>query len=259
MSNKPTFVFVPGAWHTASIWEKVTSLLDIQGYRSSSVTLPSTDGDPDATFHDDVQAVRDAILSETNQGHNVIVAVHSYGGHVGESALEAVPTTKNPGPEPEPTNGKVIGIAMMATGFNLPGKAFMDGLGGQPPPAWRADAESGLAVFTDDPPPAELFYHDLPVPEAEEWSSRLTSQSLKALFEGGEYAYAGWKDVPCWFLMTTEDRALPVCVQRMLVGMAREAGGRVEVREVRSGHCPMLAKPEDTASFLVEAATALSQ
>ncbi|ROW14738.1 hypothetical protein VPNG_03689 [Cytospora leucostoma] len=257
MANKPTFIFVPGAWHTASTWEKVTSLLDLQGYKSTSVTLPSTTGDPNATFLDDLQAVREAILSETTQGHNVILAVHSYGGHVGESALQAVPTTKNPGPEP--TNGRVIGIAMMATGFNLPNMAFMDGLGGQPPPTWRADTESGFAVFTDNPPPAELFYHDLPAPEAEAWSLKLTKQSLKALFEGGEYAYAGWKDVPCWFLLTTEDRALPVDMQRMLIGMAREASGSVEVREISSGHCPMLSKPEDTANFLVEAATALSQ
>ncbi|KAK7743548.1 hypothetical protein SLS53_004082 [Cytospora paraplurivora] len=104
-------------------------------------------------------------------------------------ALKAVPTTKNPGPEP--SNGEVIGIAMMATGFNLPNMAFMDGLGGQPPPTWRADTESGFAVFTDNPSWAGLFYHDLSAPETEEWFLKLTNQNLKAFFEGGEYAYAG--------------------------------------------------------------------
>lgn len=183
------------------------------------------------------------------------MAVHSYGGHVGESALRDVPTTKNP--SPDPTNGKVIGIAMMATGFNMTNMAFMDGLGGQPPPTWRADTQSGFAVFTNNPPPAELFYHDLPTSEAEEWTSALTKHSLKALFEGEEYAYAGWRDVPCWYLVTTEDRALPAKAQRMMIGMARDAGGSVEVREVGSGHSPMLAKPEDTAMFLMEAVTAL--
>lgn len=257
MFNKPTLVFVPGAWHAASTWDKVTSLLNSQDYRCISVTLPSTTGDPNSTFLDDIQAVHTAILSETSQGRNVIVVVHSYGGHVGESALKDVPTTRNP--SPDATNGKVIGIALMATGFNMSNMAFMDGLGGQPPPTWRADTESGFAVFTNNPPPAELFYHDLPTAEAEGWTSKIKRQSLKALFEGGEYAYAGWKDVPCWFLVTTEDRALPVEAQRMMIGMAREAGGSVKVREINSGHSPMLAKPEDTAKFLVEAATALSE
>lgn len=254
MSNKPTFVLIPGAWHSACTWDKVTTLLDRQAYRSISVTLPSATGDPRSTFLDDVQAVRNVIIPETSQGRNVIVVVHSYGGHVGESVLRVVPTTRNPGPDP--TSGKVIGLAMMATGFNQSNVSFMDGLGGHPPPIWRADAESGLAVFTGRPLPAELFYHDLPASEAEEWTSRLTGQSLKALFEGGKYAYAGWKDVSCWFLLTVEDRALPVEAQRMMVAKAREAGGSVEVREVDSGHSPMLARPEDTFKFLTEAAAA---
>lgn len=257
MTNRPTFIFVPGAWHIAATWDKVTSLLNSQGYKSTSVTLPSTAGDPDATFFDDVQAVRTAIISSTSLGRNVILVAHSYGGHVGASAIKDVPTTKNP--SQDPTSGKVIGIAIMATGFNVTNMAFMDMLGGQPPPTWRADTESGFAVFTNNPPPAELFYHDLPASEAEWWTSKLTKHSLKALFEGGEHAYAGWKDVPCWYLVTTEDRTLPVEAQRKMAGMAREAGGSVEVREVRSGHSPMLARAEDTAKFLVEAATALSE
>ena len=46
--------------------------------------------------------------------------------------------------------------------------------------------------------------------------SRLEKQSLKALTDGGEYAYSGWKDVPVWFLATAEDKAYLVQVQRML-------------------------------------------
>jgi hypothetical protein len=47
--------------------------------------------------------------------------------------------------------------------------------------------------------------------------SRLEKQSLKALTDGGEYAYSGWKDVPVWFLATAEDKAFPVQVQRIFV------------------------------------------
>lgn len=257
MPNPQTFILVPGAWHAASTWDKVTSILTSQGHQSTSATIPSTTGDPNSTYHDDVQAVRTAILSAASRGRNVILAVHSYGGHVGESALRNVPTSKNP--SPDPTLGRVLGIAMMATGFNVSGVSFMGGLGDQPPPSWRADAESGFAVFTGCPPQKELFYHDLPADEAEVWISRLRRQSLKALFEGGEYVYSGWRDVPCWYMVTTEDRALPVEAQRMMVRMAREAGGSVVVRELDSGHSPMLARPEDTVKLLVEATTALSE
>lgn len=51
----------------------------------------------------------------------------------------------------------------------------------------------------------------------------------------------------CWYMVTTEDRALLVEAQRMMVGMASKAGGSVVVREVNSGHSPMLVRPEVTA------------
>ncbi|GLI79820.1 hypothetical protein PoHVEF18_008161 [Penicillium ochrochloron] len=70
----------------------------------------------------------------------------------------------------------------------------MDPFFGRPPPAWRVNNETGYAELVTSP--RELFYHDLPEEEANYWISQLTSQSLKALFEGGEYTYAGWTDVP---------------------------------------------------------------
>jgi pimeloyl-ACP methyl ester carboxylesterase len=76
MSRKPTLVFVPGAWHSASTWDKVASLLQAQQYRCVRVALPSTKSDPSATFGDDVQAVRDAIVAETTQRHDDVVVVH---------------------------------------------------------------------------------------------------------------------------------------------------------------------------------------
>ena len=60
--------------------------------------------------------------------------------------------------------------------------------------------------------------------------------------EGGEHAYAGWIDVPVWYLSTMEDRALPVQAQRMFVQCAKDAGADVTVREVESSHSPMLSR-----------------
>lgn len=44
----------------------------------------------------------------------------------------------------------------------------------------------------------------------------------KALAEGGEHAYAGWKDVPVWYLATIEDKGLPFEAQRYFVQAAKE-------------------------------------
>ncbi|KUJ12964.1 alpha/beta-hydrolase [Mollisia scopiformis] len=255
MSPKPTLIFVPGAWHPASIWDKVSSLLKAQGYNCIAITLPTTTSDPSKTFSDDFQAVRNAIKTETAQGRNVVVVVHSYGGAVGVSAVKDLTAAKgNTSTITSDPTGHVIGICSMASGFGPAGKTFMDALGGAPPNSWKLDYESGFAVLVGDP--SESFYHDLPEEERKYWVSKLLDQSLKALTEGAEDTYAGWMDVPVWYLATTEDRALPFQAQQYFVQTVKDAGGNITVREVESGHSPMLSKPKETADFISEAVTA---
>lgn len=129
-------------------------------------------------------------------------------------------------------------------------------VGGKPPPSWRRDS-SGFAVLTA--PARELFYHDLPTAEGELWVSRLTSQSQDVMFNGGEDSYAGWMNVPIWFLSATEDKALPFEVQKIFIADAKEAGADVTVMEVVSSHSPMLSKPQETADFILEAVAALKK
>jgi pimeloyl-ACP methyl ester carboxylesterase len=237
----------------AETWTKVTTLLEAKHYTCICVTLPSTLGNPNTTFFDDIKAVRDPIIAETTAGRNVVVIVHSYGGAVGCSAVKGFtsPSTGRP--------GRVIGIASMASGFGPSGVCFIDNFGGKPPPTWTFDAENAFVTLVT--PPRELFYHDLPEEEAEYWISKLTKQAAKPLMdkEGGQYAYAGWMDVPIWYLATTEDRAFgpaPVEAQKYVVQVARDAGADVTAREVESSHSPMLSKPEEVAEFIEEAATA---
>lgn len=120
-----------------------------------------------------------------------------------------------------------------------------------PPPAWRVNKVTGFADIVT--PHVQLFYHDLSAEEAEEWVAQLTPQSLKALFEGGEHSYAGWLDVPVWYVGTIEDQGRPALVLRMHVGLAREMGARVVHRELRSSHSPFLSQSDEVVELLVEA------
>ncbi|KAG8162375.1 hypothetical protein KVR01_008140 [Diaporthe batatas] len=260
-TSSPTLVFVPGAWHKPVCFDKVTNIL--QGrYKLEcvSVTLPSTTGNPAATFKDDIDVVREAICKETSQGHNVVIVAHSYGGMVGNSAIKGFMKPVDNATEGSGTSshqiGHVVGLVLIASGFTFTGLAFMDLFMGKPPPFWRINNTTGYAELVA--PPRELFYHDVPADEAEYWVSQLTNQSLKSLFEGGEFAYAGWQDVPVWYLGTIEDRGQPVVAQRMQVGMAREMGAHVQHRELRSSHSPFLSRPEQTAGIVFEAVGAFT-
>lgn len=250
MSDLPTLVFTPGAWHRPTCYDKVMKALREQHQiRCTSFQLPSTVGDPMATFKDDLDAARVTIANETTEGHDVILVAHSYGGMVANSAIKYFT-------EPQVAQGRVVGLVLIASGFTLTGLSFMDPFFHVPPPAWRVNKETGFAEIVTSP--RELFYHDLTAEEADEWVSQLTPQSLKALFEGGEHSYAGWRDVPIWYIGTTEDRGLPVVAQRLNVGMAREMGATVEHRELNSSHSPFLSQPDEVVHLLVEATRAFT-
>ncbi|QSZ34271.1 hypothetical protein DSL72_005861 [Monilinia vaccinii-corymbosi] len=258
MSNKPTLVLIPGAWHSAEVWKKATSLLREQDYKCIPVELPSTTGNPATGFGDDIEAVRDVILSETKQGRDVMIVVHSYGGAVGQSAVKGLTRRKpdalqSTGDQPA---GHVIGLAMMACGFGQTGVSFIDAIGGTPPPLWRFD-DGGFATL--ELSARESFYHDLPEDEGDYWVRRLRKQSQRVLKEGAEWAYAGWMDLPVWYLTTLDDRTFPVEAQGMFVRMARDAGADVTVREVLSSHSPMLSRPRETADFILEAVESISR
>lgn len=265
MSSLPTLVFVPGAWHKPTCYDKIIKLLqEKHKLRCTSVTLPSTTGNLEATFKDDLEAARGAIFSETSRGRDVVVIAHSYGGIVGSSAIkdfvrpgETTERSSLAASTPQAIDtGYVIGLILIASGHNFTGLSFMDPFFGHPPPAWRINSTTGFADLVVSP--RDFFYHDLPEEEAEFRVSQLAPQSLKALFEGGEFAYAGWRDVPSWYIGTIEDHGLPVAVQRMSVGMARGMGASVEHRELQTSHSPFLSKPAETVQIILEAVEAFT-
>ncbi|EPE29621.1 alpha/beta-Hydrolase [Glarea lozoyensis ATCC 20868] len=245
MSTKPTIILVPGAWHSETVYDQVVSLLSEQGYKSIAVALKSTSGDSSTTPKDDIDGVRDAILGETNQGRDVVVTVHSFGGIVGASAIKGL-TAKQ-----DNSSGRVVGLIMLASGFAQTGKTFMSGLDNKPPPFWVADTTTGFATLVVDPLP--LFYHDLSAEEGAFWVKKLLKQSLKPMFEGGEYVYAGWKDVPVVAVISTDDRSFPVDAQKFFAQSAKDAGGDVTIKELFSSHSLMLSKPKEVVEIMTEA------
>ena len=109
--------------------------------------------------------------------------------------------------------------------------------------------ESHLHTVKD---PVYQFYFDVAREEAEKHAANLRAQSLGSLFNGSG-VYAGWMDVPLWYMTCREDRAIPFFVQEMWTEQAREAGADLMVGAVDGGHSPFLSRPEETLDFIMEA------
>jgi pimeloyl-ACP methyl ester carboxylesterase len=91
MSNKPTCVFVPGAWHLPAYFNPLIRYLSSHGYSSVAVSLPGVNSSPALTsIQPNVSAVAAALTPLLDDGSDVVVVMHSYGGMVGTNVVGKV-------------------------------------------------------------------------------------------------------------------------------------------------------------------------
>ena len=58
-----------------------------------------------------------------------------------------------------------------------------------------------------------------------------------------------WKTIPSWYLVATQDRAIPPATQRFMAGRAHAT-----VSEAKASHVPMVSKPAATMQVILAAA-----
>ncbi|KAK9805466.1 hypothetical protein WJX73_010897 [Symbiochloris irregularis] len=84
---KTAALFVHGAWHGPECFSEVRRQLAEQGIESVAVDLPSCHSRP-GSFQEDVAAVQNEIILLADQGADVVLVLHSYGGRVGTPAVQ---------------------------------------------------------------------------------------------------------------------------------------------------------------------------
>lgn len=90
-NNSITFILVPGAWHPASCLDLLARRLKSSGYQAKSIDSPSVGAEPPLeSFDPDVQAIHKAIEEEADNGQDVVVFMHSYGGMIGSQACQGL-------------------------------------------------------------------------------------------------------------------------------------------------------------------------
>jgi pimeloyl-ACP methyl ester carboxylesterase len=89
---KPDIVLVHGAWEEANIWQAVTPLLEKDGYRVVTVTLPGRPSSPLSPDKASLDRYRDTILKAIGKPKEPVLLVgHSFGGITISVAAEAAP------------------------------------------------------------------------------------------------------------------------------------------------------------------------
>ena len=86
--------------------------------------------------------------------------------------------------------------------------------------------------------PERRFYNDLPQDAKDRWVSELRPHP--AIAQKTPLTYVAYKYHPATYLYCTEDQALPVQVQQMMV---KATGVNFKVDSCNSGHSPFLSQP----------------
>ena len=89
--NKPTFVFSHGGWVTPVVFDAVRGRLDTLGYPSECPAHPSIGAEPPSlTLEDDVASLRRVLTTLADEGKDIVIVAHSYGGVVASTASEGL-------------------------------------------------------------------------------------------------------------------------------------------------------------------------
>lgn len=150
-TERPTIVFIPGAWHLPEAFDTVRALLSQRGYASEAIALPSIGAEPPTkSLNDDIEHVH-AVLKRLadDEGRQIVVVCHSYGGLVGAGAVKGVEFVRR-AKTPREEDGKKGGVIMLVymAAFVVPrGKSLKDMLGGEWLPWMRFDVSVPFHLF----------------------------------------------------------------------------------------------------------------
>jgi pimeloyl-ACP methyl ester carboxylesterase len=222
----PNVVLVHGAWADGSSWAAVIERLQADGYHVTAPQFPMT------TLADNVARLRQVLAVQDGPA---IVAGHSYGGQIMTALGTDAPN--------------VAGLVYIAA-FGIDEGESLGGLLSQGPvtPAlvqlitdqqgftWLSEDDFVNHFAADvDPVRARVMY--------------AVQQPLAASAFGDVMGVPAWKSQPAWYLVATNDQAIPADAERQFA--ARMGATTVEVP---SSHVAMVSHPDDVAQLIESAA-----
>jgi len=227
MANQPNIVLVHGAWADGSGWGKVIEILSRAGYSVAAAQNPLTSLDAD------VETVRR--LAEAQDGPTLLVA-HSYGGVVITEAAHKCPN--------------VVGLVYIAAFAPEAGESIsiLGSLGAPPPGFVALRPDKYGTLWLDRELFAENFCADVDKQEALVMAAAQKPIAAKCLED--KITNAGWKNLPCWYQVSENDRMIPPAAEKF---MAERMKAKAIV-SLPASHVSFVSRPAEVADLILKAA-----
>ncbi|MFT0858623.1 alpha/beta fold hydrolase [Ancylobacter sp. G4_0304] len=219
-----TVVLVHGAWADGSSWRHVIRRLQAEGIAVVAVQNPTT------SLADDVAATRLALAAIEGP---VVLAGHSWGGTViteagNDPKVKALVYVAAFAPDVGQSTGDQVGAHAPPPGLS---GVHDDGTG-----HLKMSVESWIANVAQD------------LPEAEARLLAALQPPLGLATFSDKVSQAAWKDRPSWFVVSTQDRAVSVELQRELARTLK-----AHTTELEASHMSLVSKADAVTAVIREA------
>ncbi|KXG52195.1 uncharacterized protein PGRI_084790 [Penicillium griseofulvum] len=245
-----TILFVPGAWITPAFYQPFIHALSHASYDVQYAGYPSLDPEEPltATCQVDSDAVTDILQSLVeDEGRDVVVFMHSYGGMPGSAAASGLSKVQR---AQEGKTGGVIGLLYLGA-FVVPEGHSCAGLQGGALPPW---------ILLDQPEPNVNIVDDPVKNFAADVNHGLVKKLTKSVKPHSNIAFTSTQPHPAWadqefegrlgFIVTTEDAAVPKEAQTGMMAATQKAW---IVKEIASSHCaPFINRINETVGLIRE-------
>ena len=236
-AETPTIVLVHGAWADATGFDAEIRALQDRGYSAIGFGNPLRDLAGDAAYL--------AEFLRTLSGPIVLVG-HSYGGNVistaaiGNEQVRALVYF----------NGWMCDVGESQQQLLEKFEGSLVGPSIRPVPFTNPDGSEGVDLYLAPEAFREAFAADVD-PETAAVMAAAQRPYAAAAFAATPSAPPAWKTLPCWYLLGTEDKAIPPALQRF---MAERANATIV--EVPASHVSFVSQPEAATQLILQAVEA---
>ena len=227
-------MLVHGAWADATGFDAEIRALQGRGYRAIGFANPLRDLAGDAAYL--------AEFLRTLTGPIVLVG-HSYGGNVismaaiGNDQVQALVYF----------NGWMCDEGESQQQLLEQFEGSLVGPSIRPVPYTDPDGSEGTDLFLDPEAFREAFAADVDSETAAVMAAAQRPYAAAA-FAAAPSGPPAWKTLPCWYLLGTEDKAIPPALQRF---MAERANATIV--EVAASHVSFVSQPEAATQLILQA------
>ena len=241
-TNTPTIVFVHGAWADATGFDGSIRALRERGFAVVGAANPLR--------HLTGDTASLAALLGTISGPIVLVG-HSYGGAVmsnaatGNEQVQALVFIAGWMPD----EGESI-QQLFESGGPFAGSLVPAAI--RPVPFTNPDGSEGVDLWLDRELFPAAFAVDVDLETAKVMAA--TQRPWSGAGYAGPSGPPGWRSIPSWYLVGTEDRAIPPAGQRWMAER-----GNAQIEEVAASHASMVSQPEAVTRLILSAVEATSR